>query len=348
MILLPFNETIIADVGGDLDSANPTGGGGGGETFTITGIGFGSHGLDIEFLGGADGHLRTAPLGVDSSFDSWSVDTTFNPDKVIVDNANRGHSWELDYTGESGTLNGKVTFDYGASIPEGTDVVMGYWAYIRTDETLGQWKMLRVQAVNSVVDQGGEVVLFNWTAGSGKQLILRPDDSLGGNDISGFGAKYPGNDGTWTFIELILKSSTEGVANGDIKQTRHIEGAVYEKADLTSYFPANSTMTYGESLRWRYFTFQNYMGNGFGSADDPLRVGMSDQYIQVGTTKRVFLTDNATFALSTWREIQKPLTWSDTTVTGTLNHANRAAGNYYIHIVEGVDTVLASQAQVLA
>jgi len=339
----------VAGGDGKVRGADPTGAiGGGGETFTITGTGFGTHDLDIEFLGGADGHLRTAALGADSSFGSWSIDTVYNPDKVIVDDANRGKSWELDYTGETGTLNGIARFDYGSGIAANTEVMVGYWAYIRTDETTGQWKMLRVKSDSGISDSGGEITMFNHFGGAGKQLILRPDDALGGNDISGYGGNYPASDGVWTFVELLLKTSTQGVADGDIKQVRHIEGSVYEPAALTGYFPADATMTYGETLRWRYFTFQNYMGNGFGSADDPLKVGMSDAYIQVGTTKRVYLTDNATFASSTWREIQEPLTWSDTSVTGTLNHANRSAGSYFIHIIEGVDTVLASQAQSLS
>lgn len=342
-MIVPNWSGTIPVVNGDADSSD-TVEVVSGETFTITGAGFGANPLDIEFLGGDDGLLRLADEGVAQDLPSWDVDTPYTPVKSIVDDSVRGKSWGIEYNGTTAPLNGDIRFDYGSNIPENTDIVVGFHAYLNSSlQNDGQWKILRIKSDGGLSDSGTELVAFNHYDATGKQLVLRRGADISGENTSGYGGKYPNNDGDWTYLEFIVNTGSEGVEDGDIKQLRHQEGLLPEVASLSYYFPNNATKIYDSALRYRYFMFQNYLGNGFSPTNNPLYVGISDPFIQVGSTKRVFLTDNAVFLNSTWREYQKPLSWTDTNISCTLNKANRPAGTYYLHVVEGVDTVLATQ-----
>ncbi|MBE0598258.1 MAG: hypothetical protein IH614_13400 [Desulfuromonadales bacterium] len=294
---------------------------------TIHGAGFGAHNLQVEWLGGASGHIETAPAGADFASPGWS----FNLDrfKPTYDNSHA-------YSGtQSIIFDGVNTGDgrFGLTYDPGAPVTFGYvsWmVYIDTGGASGQWKMFRMNWENNVQDTFPEVVLFNWFGSSDTLNIRRSKEDITARH-------YPGRlpeAGEWVRMELYLQpSSAPGVGDGSVEVWAHRPGQVIEKIadhqNLVTYGP-------GESRLWRYFVFQNYQGNGLGGRS---RVWMDDLYIQ-GTRARVEIGNAPTWSACTQREVQKPAAWDDSAITLSLNQGTFAAGQQvYLYVVDAAGNV---------
>jgi hypothetical protein len=142
-------------------------------------------------------------------------------------------------------------------------------------------------------------------------------------------------------MELVIKTSTQGVKNGTIAQYLHSPssgkpitlGSWGYSGEPTPKYPA--AMNYGTNYRYRWFLWQNYRGNGISA----MKVWMDDLYVQVGSVARVEIGDSATWGNCTFREIQPYKAWTDSSVQVTLNKGGMKAGTqYYMYIVDNTGT----------
>jgi hypothetical protein len=67
---------------------------------------------------------------------------------------------------------------------------------------------------------------------------------------------------------------------------------------------------------------------------------MDDFYIQRGTLARVEIGDRSSWKSCTWREIQKPSAWSNSSITIQLNRGSFQQGQTaYLYVVDANGTV---------
>lgn len=339
---------IIATQQNQIDntSANISGEISDGEILTITGVGLGYSNIDYQFLGGADGHIeQTAETQEDVDFGNWLLNS-FAPKQIVSNEQVRSGSKAYYMNvhsngfgdGSSGKYNGTIRYDFGENIPENTKIYFSWWVKlnVRTKTRDGQWKLFRLVYQNDIQDQGTEFFMSNWPEGD-RYLYVNAghehnDDSvvLYGNDI------YPENDNSWYRMEVALTTSTQGVRDGDIEMYRHHPdtGAITKghfrrsSGEPEPKYPA--TKTYETDKRYRYFIWQNYLGNGFTESD----VYMDDLYIQVGGFQRIEIGDNPNWDDCTFRDIQPVVSWRDDEIRFKFNKGGLESGQtYYLFLV---------------
>jgi hypothetical protein len=306
-----------------------------GEKLLLAGSDFGSREATVEFVGGKNGHIEQSDTGKDSSFGSWLLADGSGNDAatyVTTEGARSGNkSWVVD-----SDYNGSIRYDLGEDIPENTNVFMSWWVNFDIDEgDSGQWKMFRLSHHNDIQDSGTELTMFNWFGGNGDQLIIRPDRCPEGNNaISYYGGKYPSEDGRWVRIDQYLHTSKVGEKDGHHAQvllSDNIERSEWSSSsDTEPKYPL--VYTYNSDLRYRWFLWQNYRGNGL----DRLRVWLDDIYIQVGSFSRVELGNAATFEDSNLRDIQPITSWSSGLIEIEFNQGGFSEGeNAWLYVIDG-------------
>lgn len=313
------------------------------EELTISGAEFGSNALQYEFLGGANGHIENAPAGRDSSFGQWTIASGSTQDQsaFVVSDANvrsGKKAWLLDLSSSS-YYNGSLRYDYGKTIPENSTIYASWWVKKDSVNNSGQWKMFRLSWENNIVDNGTELTMFNWLSSS-RQMIVRPGSTAtDSTPISYYGSNYPNGDDQWYRMELVMNTSTQGSQDGVIAQYLHNPAGgqpVALGSWRNSQFPSTSRMNYDSSLRYRWFIWQNYRGNGL----DSMKVWMDDFYIQVGSQARVEIGDASTWANCTFREIQPSTSWTSSGVRIRFNQGGLKAGTqYYAYVVDASGNV---------
>ncbi len=314
-----------------------------GEDVTISGAEFGSNSLGYEFLGGSNGHIETAPNGRDSSFGRWTIASGSTQDQsafVVSDSNVRSGSkaWLLDMS-TSSYYNGSVRYDLGRTIPTATTVYASWWVKKDAVDNDGQWKMFRLTHENDIVDNGTELTMFNWLQSS-PQMIVRPGTTAtGSSPISYYGRNYPAGNNQWYRMELIMRTSNQGVQDGTVAQYLHYP-AGGRPVTLGSWSNSQSSssyrMNYDSSLRYRWFIWQNYRGNGITS----MKVWMDDFFIQVGSQARVEIGDASTWANCTFREVQPATSWTSSGVRIRLNKGGLREGTqYYAYVVDSTGAV---------
>lgn len=315
----------------------------GNNQYRASGASFGTHALDIEFVGGPSGHLETSPLGQDSSFGNWLLADSpgFDAAKVIVDDAERGQVWYADSSAASGSQNATFRYDRGSTIGENEKVYISWMTKRRKNVGDGQWKMFRISYENDISDDGGEATWFNWTGGNPDQLIFRPESGPSGGQTTGlFGGGLPSTDDKWFRMEWELTTSTEGVKDGlsvlrrhDRDDTPDVTGWSWSQ-EQSPLYPA--VITYNNSRRYRWFLWQNFRGNGLTDHE----IWMDDAYIQVGTFARIEIGDNADYGLANRLEIQRPLSWADGQIDFELNLGGFSpTDNLYLYVINDSDEV---------
>ena len=322
-------------------------------TISIAGTGFGTHALDFEFVGGPTGHLETSSVGNDVNFGSWIMNT--NGQVEIVNDTERGNVWYSDTNTVNAETAAPIRFDRGAGseIPAGGKVYVSWRTKRVLNAGTGQWKMFRTSYENDITDGGTEIVMFNWNSSvNPNTLILRPElTEAGGNSLTGYGAdaNYPlSGSSAWHRMEMIIDVSAQGVKDGSMEVWRHdnsgipVETSWSNSGELDPKYP--TVMNYNTANRYRWFIWQNYRGNGITDQE----VWTDDIYVQAGTFKRVELCNNAVYTSATIREIQRPLTWSDTLVTAELNVGAFTTGTYYAHVIDESGASIASQSVAVA
>ena len=328
-ILLSFNVSAnpaVIGVDGDVKD---------GGTLILTGTDFGVNESVSEFVGGSSGHIEQTAEGQDSSFGNWRIAEGNGNDAaafVTSDNARSGDkTWVVD-----SDYNGSLRYDYGAEIPENTDVFVSWWVRFDIDDgDTGQWKMFRLSHHNDIQDSGTELVMFNWFGGNGDQLIIRPDSCPeGSNAVSYYGGKYPEVENHWVRMDQYIHTSNKGQKDGynaTVRLDDNVERSMWSSSsDPESKYPF--VYSYTSDLRYRWFIWQNYRGNGL----DSLKVWMDDIYIQVGSFARVELGNAATLQDSNVRDIQRVKSWDNGQIQIEFNPGGFKVGDSaWLYVIDG-------------
>ena len=302
-----------------------------GDIVVVSGGGFGTHSLDVEWLGGKTGHIESSLEGADFSKTGWSEVPFPQFDSKYDDARSHSNSQSLLFdprTEEEPTANeGRVgiKYDTGGEIAEGYAT---WWVYFDDDgnpDSNTQWKMLRINHNGLVSDDAPTVNFFNWRLNtvngiyspSTAMLLVRPTTS-----------QFPPVD-TWCRLEVWIKpSSAASTADGVLEYTFH------NTAGIETVYSSNTVTNYDDSNRFRYWVFQNYMGNGLMDSPYAPKVWMDDIYI-AKTKARVEIGDNSDWDLCTHREIQPPTAWIDNSITITVNQGSFQDGNTaYLFVVD--------------
>ena len=89
-------------------------------------------------------------------------------------------------------------------------------------------------------------------------------------------------------------------------------------------------MTYDSARRFRWLLWQNYRGNGISDQE----VWMDDLYIQTGSYARIEIGNNASHALATKTEIQRPLAWAGDEIDVEVNLGGfTGAETLYVYVI---------------
>lgn len=335
---------------GDIDlgqvsiSAVASGGGGGdsfahGDSVEITGSGFGSS-PTFTFTGGANGPFETVSNAQSPAAKSgWNWSRFGAPWKVITDGT-RGKCVGQQMV-EDTIFNWSSEYTLPSSVPEGGKLYITYWAKSSNDIGSGQWKMLRIQQASDIADDGQTTYLKLF--GSNDFVELSGSQNFYGDSGDG----YIDANNTWMRVEIKLTAGTQGNRNGSIRYRVFRGSSVPSDSgvDMESapgnYDIRTQHYSYNNSGRYSSLLWQNYCGNGAGSP----YFSIDDQYVQVGSFKRVELWNALSKASATLREIQEITSWSGSAVTVRLNKGGLSAGTYYLVVLDDnyVDTVLASR-----
>jgi hypothetical protein len=318
-----------------------------GSNFEISGSGFGTHPLTIEWLGGSSGNIESGAVGGQFSKTNWT-----NIDNSAIYSTNRAHSGtksiESYYT-TSATIGSDLRYDYGSTISK---IYVTWWTYFHYDACGGQWKTWRLRPNSSVSDTDGEIYQSTWYNQDGthmQQLLLYfcdvdnyaqcyPDSSAALRWMTDDDVVAPGS---WHRLELYAEASSDaGVRDGTVIYNIHHQNVAVR--NIRNHVGTVITRATGVTATWRYWHFMNYWGNhthvdGCVDPDDAIKtkIYIDDPYIQVGTQARVELCDATTWPNREHCEIQNPTAWSLNSITVTVNQGSFVVGsNAYLYVVD--------------
>lgn len=283
----------------------------------IYGRNFGSHPLQVEWLGGSDGAIESGNNGSKFSKTRWNNSTFYDYAKIDDSQSYSGEKSILFDSVTKGDGRFHLSYDIGGTF----NVAYVTWmARINTGGATGQWKMFRMNWEQNIQDTAPEVVMFNWFGSGGNMFITRrtTGEIEQREYLSSY--DYPATS-EWVRIELTLKpSSAPGEHDGGVEYIIHRPGD-----NIHIAYNNNSLETYrsGESRKWRYFVFQNYQGNGLNGRS---KVWMDDVYIQ-NTRARVEIGNNVNWDSCTHREIQVPQSWSSSHIAISVNSGTFRTGD---------------------
>jgi hypothetical protein len=129
-------------------------------------------------------------------------------------------------------------------------------------------------------------------------------------------------------MDFRIRTSSLGRSDGQYEISTYdpTSGSTIESETVTA-------MSYENTARlYRWFIWQNWVGNGLTSQDTFL----DDLFIQVGTQARVELCDKPTWGACTLREVQAPSSWSDGSISLKFNQGGFKPGQTaYLYVVDG-------------
>jgi hypothetical protein len=304
------------------------------QVVTISGSGFGSNNMRVEWLGGTTGVIEQGATGGnfrDVRRTGWTED--LNPARFDTSNVYSGRkSLIFDSTAFGNDGRFGIHYDTGSNF---TELYTSYAAYLdNRGVAQGQWKMMRYCFKNSVTDDSTpDMLLSNWTNGPGDMYtIFNGDLSTAADDRSIFmNNTLPPSMGWYRLEAYIRPSSQAGASDGElwVRTTRLSDGV------QVGYARHTNVMTYnpGETKRYRYVIFQNYQGSGFGETGT--RAWMDDVYVSQ-TQARVEICNASTWAACTKKEVQPPSSWSDGRITVKLNKGTLSSlPTSYLYVVDG-------------
>lgn len=308
------------------------------QTIVISGSGFGANNMRVEWLGGSSGAIESGAVGSDFkdiSRSGWAEDLfpgVFDTSRVY--SGKNSLLFDSAAMGNDGRFG--MHYDTGSNFPE------LYTSYVTYFDNMGvsngQWKMIRYNYTNSVMDTNTpNILLSNWSGAPGDMYTIFNGTATGSEgDRSIFMSNtLPPANGWYRFEAYIRPSSQAGASDGElwVRTTRISDGA------QVGYGRYANVRTYssGESKRYRYVTFQNYQGNGFGSTGT--KVWMDDLYISQ-TQARVEICNAATWTACTKKDIQPPSAWADNRITVKVNKGGLGSlSGAYLYVVDGTGAV---------
>ena len=297
-----------------------------GQTVAISGNGFGSHSLKIEWLGGPTGNIEQGANGAAFSKSGWIPDgDTAGACQAPRYSTVRAHSGSKSISSFylSNTYNSGYYYNFGGGQ---SSIYMTYWVYFDwAGSTAGQWKMWRISdggAGGIYSDATAHVMSSQWTNSDGSYSMIyycwwTPDQQT---QYIGTGVAR----NRWVRVEVYYAQGPGGVFRYYIHNQ---DGAPFEAANRTN-FTARATPV-------QYPVIQNYVGNISGGDRSQVHVYNDDIYLQAGTQARIEIGDKSTWSACAHREIQFPISWSDASVNFAFNRGSFVNGNtVYLYVVD--------------
>src|SRR3989339_272094 len=172
-------------------------------TIQVSGSGFGSHNLSIQWLGGANGVIETTATGQTPSLSGWNFNS-FSPNAVATDQAHSGTKSLKNNLVSTSPYAAAIRYGWPESIGPNQDIFVSWWVR-RTHVGSGQWKMFRLNWQDDITDDYGQMVMFNWD--TQRQLIVRPGPSIDANATADWSPLFPTQDNRWYRMDLTIHTS---------------------------------------------------------------------------------------------------------------------------------------------
>ncbi len=293
-------------------------------SITITGSGFGTNALDLDWLGDS---IEGGTTGSVFAKAGWSTAWDFEKPKYTTDQKHSS-SKSLKCTPLPATSwNCVFAYKLPNPVTAGQTLYATWWVRKDSASNTGQWKMLRLSGQETIVDGAQQLTMFNWP-NSQYQLVINPGQST---DQSFWFPEnvYPAGDNNWYRMELKVQASSTNQANGVATVTRY-DGKAVSSASATFKSHVSSGDTYS------YVIFQNYEGNGMGTSS----LWFDDILIQKGSAARVELCDSPTWSSRTHCEVQVPTSWSSGSITVKAQSGSfTSGGSAYLYVVDAAGSV---------
>lgn len=325
-----FAAPNVTDISGDISD---------GLQVTISGSGFGTNPLNkIEWLGGTGGNIEQGIVGNKFQKTGWLGEPTnpaaFEAKYSDLKSHSGAHSIMSSYTETQ--YRSDITYGSGTEIKE---IYVTWWAYFDAGSFDGQWKMWRMMPVHGFSDNftpniySAKLtnVLFHMRPTPTLDTLWRWSDAPDWLRPAGRAlTAYPGKD-QWARMEIYIKaSSTPGQTDGSLVTTCIRPGT--GMGDGIDYDGNLMTYSADQTNRYKYFVFQNYLS---GAGRSNVKIFLDDIFVQEDSRARVEIGNDSVWQNCTHREIQIPLTWSDTVTTFTVNQGSFSVGdNLYLFVVD--------------
>lgn len=319
-----------------------------GESFTITGTGFGTR-------TGYEDHINTSGI----------YDLSLNSNFGVVgrwDGSNfvgAGERFKVQSEGINGKclkatrVNGgepniTLLFNYDTPVALGKKIFSSVWVkhLVTGSATGGQWKYGRWQTVNnSLSDKLREAYWSGVSSTPTNKVQVRDSANFPSPDLMvGWGpdtAPYlPHARNKWVRMDMLHTMPTAY----NLPDTYKCEAWIHDPdgiiAPLYINFTDNQVSEHispyaASGDEWTCHLHQNYLHNGdYGTASHTLWTDKA--YENVGDNRRVELANNADITLATRRFILPASSWSDTSITLTCDEGN-ITGSRWVHVL--VDNV---------
>ena len=317
-------SVILGSSGGGVVRRVTTGTLTNGESYTISGSGFGTRGD----YGGAQPFLCAAYHGFENASTDgggWALDGA-------------AHQWSIEtgsrYTGSKTAKKVYIDTEYGSlsHTQSGTTGTFFASAWMRVPALTQSGKFFRIYADapqnNIYLSTGGNDTYPNTDLNlrgfsEADTAFVSPDPTVNWTSSTDFVG------GTWARVDIVITQSPDLFA---------------------VYF--NGTLLWSKSSgvneQWVYSTFgaNGHTVHWAAALDDATRAPWlhADGYNEFDdvyhdyTLQRVELGDAATWGTCTIREIQIPTAWEDTSITITANTGAITAGTRYLYVI-GADNV---------
>ena len=313
-----------------------------GQSITVLGSGFGTNPLDIEWLGGPNGNIEQGSDEARFQKTNWISED---------DNDSRRaprYSTVNAYSGSKSIVSSFDASHYGSGFTYGdgseiTEIYATWWVYYQPVNFDGQWKMWRLMPGTTVRDLDSPQFYQRVTAGSpvvhcrplvsNSNNLWRVTGKADWNNVYYLSAKdWPGYN-QWARVEIYIKSSQQEISNGSLIVTYHRPDTGINTNSNANYDGNLMTYNTDQTKRFKYFIFQNYLGNA--DRDGKEKIYFDDIFLQLGSRTRVEIGNAKIWSECTYREIQIPTAWSDTSITTTFNKASFSDGeNVYLFVVD--------------
>lgn len=326
-----------------------------GSQIVISGSSFGSHSLDITWLGGKTGNIEQGNNGSQVNLPSgWSADSTSSSRQRPVYSTTKAHSGTKSiksYFPNASQYTSGYNFNYGGGF---SSAYITWWVHVDSLSCGGscaensQWKVIRLtpgQGSGIYADQP-----HNWYW---PQQVAAPSASfVGGNsmflnfclsnsspsyDSTCYADRTPGGEiyrgagiveNKWQRVEMwVSENNPASSKNGTIMVD--IWDSV-NAADNYVNYNGNTKTKSSSTPQWQYVVFENYFGNGLEYGN----IYADDHYIQFGTRARVEICNASTWSARRHCEIQQPTAWNATSINVVMNQGSFGNGTAYLYVID--------------
>lgn len=292
-------------------------------TITSSSATFGSGPSNVEWLGGKTGAIESGINNSNFAKTNWIQDGNNPwPENFPKYSTSRAHSGSKSIycNPNSSSWNSVLVYKLPTPISSTGSLFISQWVYITLSGSAGQWKMNRYNDYNSIVDnETPGLVVFAWN-----NVVQICQDTY---NMSYSTMNYDVNpittQGVWMRIDQWIVCSSSN--SGSYTMTKYVPGVSREVGTLSNY------KTFGRSTAWNYIIWQNFVGNGYTSAN----IYFDDIYISAGSQARVELGDAPTYTSCTHVEIQPVLSWSNSSIVFKVNKGSFASGSAaYLFVID--------------